>query len=382
VQTIELQLLLHCARTQPDPRLIRALVNEDINWDRLLELAKQHRVQPLLMRSLKSACWESVPSTAQLKLESFYRPSVVRNLFFTGELLRLLDIFRKNDVAIAAFKGPVLAEVVYGDLSLREFMDLDVLVHEADLCKAEDILSACGYHSYVPGRDYRSAFFSYYCQQPFLSQSGVIVDLHWRLASKSVALPMQSAAVWRRLCNVTIVGRTVPTLALEDLALLLAAHGTMHGWGGLVWLCDFAELLRQHQGIDWRALYDRAQQARSSRPLLLATFLAFTLLDAPAPAELIDKARTNRGVRALAEKTQLGMLRPTSEGDLGEFLQGLNTHDLLRDRIWPVATLLLTRTVNDYQAMPLPKSLWGVYHLIRPFRLLGRIVQMLRAFLK
>jgi hypothetical protein len=156
----------------------------------------------------------------------------------------------------------------------------------------------------------------------------------------------------------------------------------MHGWESLVWLCDFAELVRQHQGIDWREIFDRAQQARSSRPLLLATFLAFTLLDAPAPAELVDKARSNRAVRALAEKSELAMLRPPSEGDLGEFLQSLNTHDLLRDRIWPVATLLVTRTVNDHQAMPLPKSLWGAYHLIRPFRLLGRIVQMLIALLK
>src|SRR5262249_39656678 len=113
VQTIELQILLHCARSKLDPRLIRALVNEGIDWDRLLKLARQHRVRPLLMRNLKSVCWDAVPSTAQLKLESFYRASVVRNLFFTGELLRLLDIFRKNDIAIAAFKGPVLAEVVY-----------------------------------------------------------------------------------------------------------------------------------------------------------------------------------------------------------------------------------------------------------------------------
>src|SRR5262249_42741914 len=158
----ELQLLLHCARSKLDTRLIRAFVNEGINWDGLLKLARQHRVPPLLMRSLKSVCWDAVPSTAQLKLESFYRASVVRNLFLTGELLRLLDMFRKNDIAIAAFKGPVLAEVVYGDLSLRDFVDLDVLVHEADLCKAEHILTACGYPPYLPGSHYRSAFFSYY----------------------------------------------------------------------------------------------------------------------------------------------------------------------------------------------------------------------------
>ena len=62
VETIELQLLLHCARSKLDTRLIRALVNEGINWDRLLKLARQHRVRPLLMRSLKSVCWDAVPS--------------------------------------------------------------------------------------------------------------------------------------------------------------------------------------------------------------------------------------------------------------------------------------------------------------------------------
>src|SRR4051812_43435940 len=108
MHTIELQLLLHCARSQVDAERIRALVKGGINWQRLLELATQHRVRPLLMRNLKSVCWDAVPSTAQLELDSFYKVSVVRNLFFTGELLRLLDVFRKNDIAIAAFKGPVL----------------------------------------------------------------------------------------------------------------------------------------------------------------------------------------------------------------------------------------------------------------------------------
>jgi hypothetical protein len=382
MRTIEIQLLLLCARSKTDAKVITNLVSEGLNWHRLIELATQHGVRPLLMRSLKSACWSGVPLSIQLELESFYKETVVRNLYFTSELLRLLDVFRRNSIPIAAFKGPVLAEVAYGDLALREFLDLDALVHEADLCKAESILSACGYNSYFPGKDYRSAFFSYYCQQPFLSQSGVIFDLHWRLASKSVALPMQSAAVWARLRDVRIEGRAVPTLAQDDLALLLAAHGTMHRWERLVWLCDFAELLRRDQRLDWWAIYDCAKRARSSRPLLLAVLLASTLLDAPAPAKLVDEARGNPAVTALAEKFQLGMLQNTSKGDFEEFLQGINTRDLLRDRVLPVATLLMTRTVNDYEAIPLPKPLWWVYYLIRPIRLLGRIVQLLRAFLK
>jgi hypothetical protein len=36
---------------------------------------------------------------------------------------------------------------------------------------------------------------------------------------------------------------------------------------------------------------------------------------------------------------------------------------------------MTTRTVGDYQAMPLPKSLWGLYYLTRPFPLAGHVAK-------
>jgi hypothetical protein len=64
-------------------------------------------------------------------------------------------------------------------------------------------------------------------------------------------------------------------------------------------------------------------------------------------------------------------------GELGEFLNSLKTSDHLRHRLWPVVTLLTTRTVGDYEAMPLPKLLWGIYYLTRPFRLAIKVVVMM-----
>jgi hypothetical protein len=107
--------------------------------------------------------------------------------------------------------------------------------------------------------------------------------------------------------------------------------------------------------------------------VLLAMFLASTLLDAPAPPHLVEKARSNPAVRALAQKARFRMLQPDSQGEDWKLLNGLNTHDRFWRRLWPVATTLLAiRTVGDYKAMPLPKSLWGIYYLIRPFRLASK----------
>jgi hypothetical protein len=267
---------------------------------------------------------------------------------------------------------------VYGHISLREFSDLDVIVHEADLSKAEDILTARGYQADFADRDYRSAFLSYQGQYAFRhSNTGISVDLHWRMSNKGAAFPLQLAEIWRRLETVTIAGRTVLTLARDDLALFLAAHGTKEGWRSLIWVCDFAEFVHIYRDINWAAVLGRAQRAHSLRALLLAIALASTLLDAPAPAALIDKAWKNSAIRALAEKAKLRMLRVVPEGELEEFVNGLNAHDRLSNRLWPVATLLTTRTVSDYQAMPLPKSLWGIYYLTRPFRLANKMVKMI-----
>jgi hypothetical protein len=323
----------------------------------------------MLLQTLKSVCWDTVPQRIQLELTTFNKANVQKNLIFTGELLRLIDLFQQSAIPIAAFKGPLLADSVYGHLSLREFSDLDVIIHEADLPKAEDILIARGYQADFPDRDYRSAFLSYQGQYAFRnSDSGISIDLHWRLSRKEI---------WPRLEQATICGRTVPGLARDDLALFLAAHGTKEEWRSLSWVCDFAEFLRQYRDIDWSKIFERAHQAHCSRALLLAINLAFTLLDAPAPTNLIDEARANSAVQSLSEKARLRMLSTASQDELSEFLNTLKTRDLMRHRLWPAVTLLTTRTVGDYQAMPLPKSLWSIYYFSRPFRLAAKAAKMI-----
>ena len=186
----EFQLLLHCARSCPDAGSVRDLVNAGIDWQILLKFAAQHCVRPMLLQTLKSVCWDTVPQRIQLELTTFNKANVQKNLLFTGELLRLIDLFQQNAIPIAAFKGPLLADSVYGRISLREFSDLDVIIHEADLPKAEDILTARGYQADFPDRDYRSAFLSYQGQYAFRnSNTGISIDLHWRLSSKGVSIP-------------------------------------------------------------------------------------------------------------------------------------------------------------------------------------------------
>jgi hypothetical protein len=374
----EFRLLLCCARSRPDVGLVKNLASKDINWTVLLNLAAQHCIRPLLFQTLKSVCWDAVPETMQRELVRFVQANAQKNLTFTGELFRLLDTFQQDGIPIAAFKGPVLAVSMYGDLSLREFSDLDVIVPEADVYKAEEILTSSGYQPDFPDREYRSAFVSYQGQYAFRnSTTAISVDLHWRLSRNGVAFPLSAAEMWSKLDQIMIAGRMIPTLTKEELVLFLAAHGTKEGWRHLVWLCDFAELLRSWRDINWASIFERAQRTHCSRPLLLATYLATSLLDAPAPAEVFQKGQNNSAVRALAEKAQLRMHRNDPQGELDEFLNSLTAYDRIGDKLLAIGSLLTTPTVGDFQAMPLPKSLWRIYYLTRPFRLAGKVPKIM-----
>ena len=191
-----------------------------------------------------------------------------------------------------------------------------------------------------------------------------------------MVFPLRAAEIWPRLIEETIAGRTVPSLAHDDLALFLAAHGTKERWRRMLWLCDFAEFLRRYQDLDWIAILERAARSHSSRQLLLAIELAATMLDAPAPAELLDRARYSPAVQSLARRVREGMLVTAPKGSW-EFRFGLNTHDKWLHRLLPIKALMTTRTVGDHQAMPLPKSLWGLYYLTRPFRLAAHVAKKL-----
>jgi len=74
-----------------------------------------------VLRSLKAACWDAVPPSVRLELERFCKSNAQKNLLLAGELCDCNVAFNENQVPVVAFKGPILAEAVYGDLSLREF---------------------------------------------------------------------------------------------------------------------------------------------------------------------------------------------------------------------------------------------------------------------
>src|SRR5918994_94858 len=117
----EIELLLSCAATYQDPQAadrIRALLQEEVDWEYLLRMAYRHRTAPLLYWNLNAVCPQAVPKTALYQLRDHFHANNLRNLFLTRELLRLLNLFAAHGVSAVPFKGPALASLAYENLAL------------------------------------------------------------------------------------------------------------------------------------------------------------------------------------------------------------------------------------------------------------------------
>jgi hypothetical protein len=218
-------------------------------------------------------------------------------------LLKILHTLQKNGISTIPWKGPVLAATAYGDIALRQFVDLDILVREQDAIKAKDMLLSLGYRpQYQQPAEQEAAFHVLRKVYELVRDDGrVIVELHWAITSRTFPFALDPNSLWVGTEMVSLEGTQVRNLGPEDLLLVLSVHGAKHHWGKLMWICDIAEVVRSYADkIDWGQLMTRARSLGAARILSLALFLARDLLEVAVPEEVWQRVKAEPKVAWLA----------------------------------------------------------------------------------
>ncbi len=381
----EVELLLSCARTYIDPKRaerIKTLLQEDIDWDYLLRTARLHGVIPLLYHSLDATCPEAVPKARLAQLCNYFHTNARRSFFLTGELLKVLHLFEAHGIRVIPYKGPVLASSVYGKLMLRQFCDLDILIHKRDVLRTQKLLISQGYQlKYQRNWEYH-----------FVTEdSKVNLDLHYSgITPREHPFPLDFDRLWKRLEPVSLASTTVLNLNSEDLLLILCVQVTKDCWQWtekLAKICDIAEVIRVYPGMDWNRLIKQASNLGSERMLFLGLLLAHDLLGIDLPEEILRRIQTNLVVKALAKQV-CGRLFGTEDRffvtdgppkylDTEKILFYLRVRERLQDKVpyfLHLVKVALTPTSADRAFLPLFPSLWFLYYLVRPIRISGNYI--------
>jgi hypothetical protein len=373
----EFDLLLAAARTTPDHARIDALADAGIDWRALLDLAASHSVRPLVYRGLRETCWRRMPAAVQAAWDEAHQLLTGRNLFLTGELLRVMAEFLKAGISVAAVKGPVISQMAYGDFSLREFHDLDLMVHEADFCCTVELITQLGYKP-LWKLDSRSVlrFLRHMGEYKLTSDfPGVDIDLHWKPAHDSVALSPALSDFLSGFQPIFLAGSGVPTFATQDIPLYLASQGGGDQWGDLRRICDLAEFLRRFPDVDWEPHFQTARRLGGLRSMLTGLVLARDLLGAPLPASAAGRIQADATAVHLAKRVTRNLSRQLQPGEgLTRYVFQLHAKQAMRGKIGLMSHIFMDRTTEDGSWMMLPRPLWWIYGVLRPLRMAGKLL--------
>jgi hypothetical protein len=387
----EAELLLWCARSRRDPEgsaTIRALLQEGINWEYLLRTAYRHGVTPLLFWQLNAAAPEAIPENISNRLRIYFRNNNLRNLSLARELLGLLSNFEAHSIQAIPYKGPTLAALAYENLALREFDDLDILVRRQEVLRARELLASKGYRpEYRLTRAQEAAFTRYGDQYRYTrDDGGIVVELHWELASRAFSSLLSTEQPWWRLEPISLGGGTVPTFSPEDLLVILCVHGSMHLWDRLGWVYDVAELVRVRREIDWERLMEQATALGCRRALFLGLLLAENLLGTSFPQEISQRLQADTVAKTLAREVGERLFQEDggSQGFLEESLFRrfhLEVMERLIDKVRYCVRQVTSPSLEDVEHLPLPAYLFPAYRFLRPARLTGKHAQRLLSVL-
>jgi Uncharacterised nucleotidyltransferase len=350
------------------------LIDRGIDWIGLLRRARRHGVASLLSESLRSHVGDRVPPHAKSWLDRYRNDTASRSLYLTGQLTRILDRLAAEGVTAVPFKGPTLAALAYGNLGLREYLDLDILVRRDDVGRATAVLSSLAFRPRIEvSADRQGAFLESENALSFRREAdGCIVELHWSLTPKYLPFDDQSDDVWSTRIEVRLAGLPIPTLGVERLLLYLCVHGAKHFWERLNWICDVARLVEGPVPIQWEQLLADSDRSGSRRMLFVALLLARDLLGASLPP--VPAAAVGQDASAAAIAAELGRCLLTDShrtmSNHRRLVLHLRMRERLRDRVRYGAHMALTPSVKDYETFRLPRYLTLLYRPLRPLRLL------------
>ena len=372
---LENELIVCIARREIDRErhaALRGVLRQEINWDYLFATSQAHGLLPLLHKHLTATASDLVPGhfLSRLKRESVANSQNVLHLI--GKQLRVYKIFKENSIPVALFKGPLLAQLAYGEMSLRQAGDIDVLINRGDFARARQLLESLGYEMsprLTPAQ--MSSHLNNHCEIQFMRDEWfTVVDLHWDLAPRSFVFKLKAADVMSRLQSVSLAGTEVATFGAEDLVLYQAMHGAKHLWRRLEWISSLAESLRALPAIDWDVVLDRAATAHATRMLALGLRLVEEFSEVEVPAHVLHTIDPEQSMQNMAARIRAELFVTLGAADSTETnLYNLRVMDRKRDALISALRAIFVPTLPDWQSLALPGALHSLYYAYRPLRL-------------
>ena len=335
-----------------------------------------HGLVPLAYRHLLASPGAPVPDALADELGAEFRRHAVSRFRFTQLLKAALDAIEAAGVAVVPFKGPTLAVQLHGNYAMRQYGDLDLLVHPADVAVAREALVRAGLVAAPAPIDSRWAQYLRCTRhsEALTGHDGTLIELHWSVADRFHGVDLRTSWLFEQTSTVDLVGRPTRAMSAERLLLALCLHGARHLWERAAWLSEIAALIVRTPDLDWPVAYAEADRIDLGRSLRACLRLCRDLLAVAPPDPWLAALDRDAGARRLADALRMRVASPAARQDRlhDRFRLGLLARRTWPRRVqfcWRVATELSER---DMASLRQPPRIPALHALTRTLRLARR----------
>lgn len=395
----EIRFLIACCQTDPSEEdtefILSYLSTPSLSPSTITTMASRHGILPLVYKTLKKlqpVISDPIgdPDTGSIdsqtdntitihyhyhslvtELKPYYMSIVQRNMLMTSELIKIMDLLRKNSIEALAFKGPALAQMVYEDITLRQYSDLDVLTRKENIYKIDSLLKAYGYKRLLTLTPIQEkVWIKYAHDMGFIhKQKGVHFEMHWSFLDEDYPLQVDLEDFWKETHEVKLNGHPIPTFSNENLLYYLCIHGSKHLWERIEWVKDL-DLLIQNENIDWDALTSKAEVSGFEKMVYLGLSLSASLFATPLPQTVQEKIAKYPQLSSLSDFVLESWQTPKSTFEQTSAM--IKLFPGIKEQLIYLHKVILKPSFNEYWYVDLPKRFYWGYYLVRPYLLIKK----------
>lgn len=297
---MELQILIHICNYHFSPsETILERIHEfnEIDWQKIFDLATKHRVRPLLYHGLiKLENKVAIDEKVLKNLQQFQIHLTRFNLNHAKELQRVIKEFKEEGVTVYPYKGVVLANYSFQAIGLREFTDIDLLVRKQDLRTIQNQLIADGYEmkNQIP-QPLLPQYLKNNCEFNFELFEGekrlFHIEPHWFLGQRMLQLNIDVEDLKIFLVERKLFNQTLKTFDCNGMLMLVCVHHVgKEEWFSLKHIYDIVAIVQNNrEEIDWEQLLVISSKLGITNILLYGLGIANQIFNLDLPSEIMKR---------------------------------------------------------------------------------------------
>lgn len=380
---VQLILALHALDMYPAQPEDALGALQAIDWDKLLKIARRHKIQNATWELLKTHGADLVPRQAHREIEARKRRQHRRGMDRLLCMHLTKRILTDGSVPHLFMKGLLLSQVVHDDPFRRDFGDIDLWVPAHVLKDTCTLLEQHGFVRTFPPAEFSWQQLDLYRETRYHvtyqhKRYRTPIEVHWRLFESDRFFAVDFERAWAESQQVMLGSESFNFFGGATGFEYLIMHGAKHAWGRYKWLIDIGHIVMRPNGCFDNTLDDR-QDPRTRRAKAVTHHLLNQLFALPFGEQAEGSATQDRTTAKLASACLTTQHHITSSNQYTDDAAWGGLRIPYVESLWQKSPLLKLEVLRNHLSRPEDAFLLGgrpflkyVLFFVRPWAWLIR----------